>query len=322
MKPIYALATISGLFFLVLTTLIVVETIQNRELRQMNRELTERFYQSQEKQEKLMETLQAAQTALMTNQREFAAHQEARSLMANEAEADRASAGLNGNESGDAAPVEPTQLTRPLQVRAYMGTRFVGNGWMIPSNLRTNEQTGAVQFEPIIQLDPRSRNAFTRVETEVVERDVVQSTTYNDNRGVYPAPYYLIANPRRGGKRGHGDKPTPGTGNGPAGTEKNPFPKFVPTQPAPGSGPWASPFAPVLPSGSGGGSPPAAGPPMPPTGQGTGGAKAISSPFSPPPAPVTLSNPAPKPVPVYREGRKTSPGTTTRQPSKSPATSR
>lgn len=89
--------------------------------------------------------------------------------------------GGTGSNSSAAKPALP----QPFQARAYVGKDYLGMAWVVPSNIREHAETGEYRFEPVIWIDEKARKMFTQ--TNVVEREIVRNTTYNQ---VYEQPYW------------------------------------------------------------------------------------------------------------------------------------
>lgn len=76
-------------------------------------------------------------------------------------------------------------LPQPFQARAYVGKDYLGMAWVVPNNIKTNQETGDYLFEPVIWINEKSRSTFTQ--TNVVEREVVRNNSYTQ---VYQQPYW------------------------------------------------------------------------------------------------------------------------------------
>lgn len=78
----------------------------------------------------------------------------------------------------------PDGTTRPYSVRAYLGTKFLGNADLIFTRSRSvtdADGTMRVVQEPIIRLPENYKSFFTTVTTNIVEREVVRHETVYNN---------------------------------------------------------------------------------------------------------------------------------------------
>lgn len=76
---------------------------------------------------------------------------------------------------------------RAYRVRTYLGGRYIGMAWMVPSPLPKDAESGKVAYEPVLVLDESMKSNFELRTTNVVEREVSRATTVNYN---YAYPYY------------------------------------------------------------------------------------------------------------------------------------
>jgi hypothetical protein len=174
------LVTISILFTVISAAVIatlLVELKENRNLRRENQKLWADLHSTKNQAQDLEEEKSEATTKLA------AKHGEVQALEAKlgKAEADAQNAKTNVAAAGG-------QLFRPYQVRAFVGNRPVGRGWVMPSNVTKDPKTGQINFEPVVVLEEASKKAFT--ETNYVERDVVRYSTLNYNYNPYPYYWY------------------------------------------------------------------------------------------------------------------------------------
>lgn len=78
----------------------------------------------------------------------------------------------------------PDGTSRPYSVRAYLGTKFLGNADLMFTRTRSVADADGnmrVVQEPIIRLPENYKNFFTTVTTNIVEREVVRHETVYNN---------------------------------------------------------------------------------------------------------------------------------------------
>lgn len=180
MKTLLATVSIllTGTCAVVVATLLV-ELKENRELRRENQKLWADLQTTKTQAQDLEEEKSEATTKLA------AKHDELQALEAKlgKAETEAENAKTNGTPANG-------QVFRPYQLRAFLGNRFVGRAWIVPSNVTKDPKTGRINFEPVAVLEEASKKAFTVQETNVVERDVVRYSSVNYNYNPYPYSWY------------------------------------------------------------------------------------------------------------------------------------
>jgi len=87
---------------------------------------------------------------------------------------------------------------RAFRVRTYLGGRFIGMAWMVPSPLPKDAESGQVSYEPVLVLDESLKSNLESRPTNVVDREVSRATTVNYN---YAYPYYYPVFVGNGGNR-------------------------------------------------------------------------------------------------------------------------
>jgi len=86
-----------------------------------------------------------------------------------------------------------TAVPQPYRVETFLGKHHLGQAWITPQNIRTNQETGLVSYEPIVLLNENLKTYFTEYRTNTVERQIASYSTQNSrNYNYYPAvtPYY------------------------------------------------------------------------------------------------------------------------------------
>ena len=123
-------------------------------------------------------------------------------------------------------------MPRPVKVRTFLGNQCVGMSWLVPSGVSKDPKSGAVTYEPILILDESVRQYLVTWRTNVVEREVAQSTTLNYN---YPWVYYYpVLVPAHTNRPPHCDaSQTPGSPPGKALQSRNSIPLVKTTYQAP-----------------------------------------------------------------------------------------
>ena len=81
---------------------------------------------------------------------------------------------------------------RAYRVRTYLGKQYLGMGWLVPSVLPKNGESGKVAYEPVLVLDESLKRNFVVHQTNVVEREGSRETTINYNYP-YPSAYWYPA---------------------------------------------------------------------------------------------------------------------------------
>jgi hypothetical protein len=160
----------------VFTLTLLVELKESRDLRRENQRLWAELRTTKVQAQDLEDAKSDTATKLA------AKHGEVRALEARlaKAEAETPTAKTNGTTAG--------QVFRPYQLRAFLGNRFVGRAWIVPSNVTKDTKTGQINFEPLVVLEDEARRILS--ETNVVERDVVRYQTVNNNYSPYPYYWY------------------------------------------------------------------------------------------------------------------------------------
>jgi hypothetical protein len=84
---------------------------------------------------------------------------------------------------------EPVAAPSAYPVPVYVGKSLLGQGWVVPQNLRMNTNTQRYAYDPVVMIDEKFRKAFAYYVTNIVEREV---QTYVDNNYYQPVPteYY------------------------------------------------------------------------------------------------------------------------------------
>ena len=180
MKTLFAIVTVVlAVACAVLLTTVLIESSENRELRQENQKLLTDLHAAATKARTLEDAGAEATAKLAAKQDEL----RALGSKLEKAEAEAQSAKTNWATAAGAA-------LRSQQLRAFVGTKFVGRAWIVPSNATKDPQTGLINFEPVVVLEEASKRAFTVQETNFVERDVARYSAVNYNYSPYPYYWY------------------------------------------------------------------------------------------------------------------------------------
>jgi hypothetical protein len=166
-----------GVFLVLAATMaaqVWVGLSENSDLRTELRTLRVELRESREQREQLVESRRLTEAHLAELREEMRMRDEA----AEQAAEDEGQAQANARP-----PVSP----KPYQVPVYLGRDFLGHGWVVPSNLTEDSETGRVGYQPVLHLDEKMRKSFVVHETNVVEREVYRNQSYSYN--VYPRPY-------------------------------------------------------------------------------------------------------------------------------------
>jgi len=114
--------------------------------------------------------------------------------MASEAKAKAASiAAASTAQPVSAADSSTTNnVPRPFQASTFLGDKFVGLSWVLPTNVRRDAKTGRVWSDQAVRLPEEARGALTAYVTNVVEREVPGLPTQyvEQNYYVNRQPYY------------------------------------------------------------------------------------------------------------------------------------
>jgi hypothetical protein len=110
---------------------------------------------------------------------------------------------------------EPPEIRvpQPQPVKTYLGGQYIGQGWMIPSNLSTNSDTGQISYEPVLRLDERLHGRLRESQTAQSPREV--NYYYNISRSHAAAaaaafvPSFGRGTDHGKGRRFQGGQPTP-----------------------------------------------------------------------------------------------------------------
>lgn len=89
-----------------------------------------------------------------------------------------------------AAKADVDSKPRPYRVRAFLGRDNVGDAWMVPRDVKWDEQIGRYTFEPVLWIDESSKGFFTVYETNVVDRNIYNTEIYQEDNGYPFYPYY------------------------------------------------------------------------------------------------------------------------------------
>ena len=229
-------ATAIGLFFgivvSVLLWMLVSEVRSNRSYHQEMASLYSSLHDSKATNELLMEKLNT--------------------LASNNEAAPPIQAGETDSVAAEAA-VEEAELpvmgdSNSYVVKAYLGDQYLGTAVMYQRNVATDPETGKVTFEPLLILDPSLKNKFTKVETKLVEREVVRNNSnYEVNSvqvsavasgGYLHGQRFPVRRPfvRRPFVRPPNRLPAAGDDN-----KKVPLPAYPNVSPSPLNSPWGQP---------------------------------------------------------------------------------
>jgi hypothetical protein len=92
----------------------------------------------------------------------------------------------------DKTASEPVAAPSAYPVPVYVGKSLLGQGWVVPQNLRMNTNTQRYAYDPVVMIDEKFRRTFAYYVTNIVEREV---QTYVDNNYYQPVPDYYAAYP-------------------------------------------------------------------------------------------------------------------------------
>lgn len=85
-------------------------------------------------------------------------------------------------------------VPKPYRVETYLGKHHLGQAWVSPHNIRTNQESGLVSYDPVVYLNEKLRTFFTEYRTNTVERQIANiATEHNKNYNYYPQvnPYWF-----------------------------------------------------------------------------------------------------------------------------------
>lgn len=137
---------------------------------------------------------------------------------------------------------------RPYRVRVYIGNKYVGFAWAVPSNVQRDPVTGRVTYEPVIRLPEQAREEFKEYVTNVVEYPaaaqapagpVMEQSTWVENGASATAVPYTSIN----SDSARPSRPRP---NPPGRNPPRPHPQFPPKHWEPGLAPYGYPGTPYF----------------------------------------------------------------------------
>jgi hypothetical protein len=177
MKTKNLLAAVGVGFTILTSSLVLIAVVVVQDNRELRKELRV-----------LRADLQAARTDVVQLRRETtdaaaqlaAKHDELGDLEEELARSNAANHKASGNAYGSTGP-------RAYRVRTYLGSRYVGMAWMVPSPLPKDAESGPVAYEPVLVLDESVKGNLEVRTTNIVEREGSRATTVNYN---YAYPYY------------------------------------------------------------------------------------------------------------------------------------
>jgi hypothetical protein len=173
MKNAFAVTVTVGLAILAVLGIFLAAELQvNRVGERENQQLARRLQFLEEQLALLAEATNslAAQWAMV---RQVAASNAL--VAASLAQSAEPSAGVSSN----------SQKLQPYPVQVYVGRTAIGQGWVVPTNVRRDPKTGRVSFEQVVSLPETARGALTTYVTNTVERPVALTSSHVIEREIY-----------------------------------------------------------------------------------------------------------------------------------------